>query len=264
MDMNTHTIREILRQYGVTPQKSKGQSFLIDERVAEREVEYLDLSPDEVVLEVGPGTGTLTQILVGRAKVVAIELEEGLCDYLEFKFGDSISLIRGDALRIPFPHFDKFISNLPYSISSPLIFKLLDHRFRRGIVMVQREFAERMTAAPGDRNYSRLSVNIYYRARCEIVEIVPRTRFWPVPDVDSAIVLLEPTDPPFQVKDEKLFFWLVDLLFQQRRKKIGTVLKKRKIVDSKRLDSLPFVEERVEALTPEEIGELADAIAESN
>jgi len=262
--MNARTVREILRHYGITPQRSKGQSFLIDERVAEREVEYLDPSPDEVVLEVGPGTGILTRILVQKTNVVAIELEPGLCDYLECKFGDSIRLIRGDALRMPFPPFDKFISNLPYNISSPLIFKLLEHRFRRGVIMVQREFAERMTAAPGDRNYSRLSVNIYYRARCEIVERVPRSRFWPVPDVDSAIVLLEPIEPPFRVKDEKLFFWLVDLLFQHRRKKIGTVLKKRNVMDPRGTESLPFVEERVEDLTPEEIGELADAIAESN
>jgi len=263
MDMNPSQIREVLQRYGVSPNKGRGQNFLVDERVAEREVGYLDPYPGEIVLEVGPGLGILTHLLLERTEVVAIELEKGLCDYLQDAFGDALGLIHGDALKMDFPPFDRFISNLPYGISSPLIFKLLGLQFERGVIMVQREFAERMLARAGEKEYSRLSVSTYYRAECELLEIVPRTRFWPEPEVDSAMILLKPRKAPFEVSDEGLFLHLVNLLFQHRRKKIGTVLKKRDVLERDRIGSLPFIEERVEVLTPEQIGELADAITES-
>ncbi|HUV25292.1 MAG TPA: 16S rRNA (adenine(1518)-N(6)/adenine(1519)-N(6))-dimethyltransferase RsmA [Methanomassiliicoccales archaeon] len=254
-------IKGILEQYGVTPTKAKGQNFLMDERVAEREVDYLDLDPRDTVLEVGPGLGILTDILLERAeRVIAIELDRGMAEYSRNRYGDSIVFIEGDALKIPFPGFDRFISNIPYSISSPLIFKLLEHRFRKAVVMVQREFADRMVASPGTGDYSRLSVNMYYRAECEILEKVPKSRFWPEPEVDSAVVSIIPRRPPFRVVDEEFYLNLVNSLFQHRRKKIRTILKMKKLVDKDRLSSLPFLDERVEVLSPEEIGELSDAI----
>jgi 16S rRNA (adenine1518-N6/adenine1519-N6)-dimethyltransferase len=254
-------IKGILEQYGVTPTKAKGQNFLTDERVAEREVDYLDLDPKDTVLEVGPGLGILTDILLERAeRVIAIELDRGMAEYSRNRYGDSIVFIEGDALKIPFPGFDRFISNIPYSISSPLIFKLLEHRFRKAVVMVQREFADRMVASPGTGDYSRLSVNMYYRAECEILEKVPKSRFWPEPEVDSAVVSIIPRRPPFRVVDEEFYLNLVNSLFQHRRKKIRTILKMKKLVDKDRLGSLPFLDERVEVLSPEEIGELSDAI----
>jgi len=259
--MRPSEIKELLERHQVTPTKSKGQNFLIDERVGQREVDLLDPSSRDTVLEVGPGLGILTDILLKRTgRVIGIELDRGIISYLEERYGDRIVLIGGDALKVPFPGFDRFISNMPYSISSPLIFKLLEHRFRKGVIMVQREFADRMVASPGTGDYSRLSVNVYYRADCEIAENVPRSRFWPEPEVDSAVVVLRPRRPPFKVKDQEYYLKLVDTLFQNRRKKIGTILKMRGLASKDAVGSLPFVDERVEVLSPEEIGELADAL----
>ena len=129
--------------------------------------------------------------------------------------------------------------------------------------MVQREFGERMAAKAGSDDYSRLSVNTYYRAKCEILENVPRSRFWPQPEVDSSVVLLEPRPAPFKVMNERFYLTLVNVLFQHRRKKISTILKITGQAPKEVIPSLPYGDLRVETLTPEQIGELADAIISS-
>ncbi|HTY46495.1 MAG TPA: 16S rRNA (adenine(1518)-N(6)/adenine(1519)-N(6))-dimethyltransferase RsmA [Methanomassiliicoccales archaeon] len=261
--MNPAEIKVLLERYDIRPTKAKGQNYLVDERVAEREVQHLHATDSDTVLEIGPGLGVLTERLVGRVgKVVCIELEDGACRYLSERFPGRIELIQADALKTEFPQFQKFISNLPYSISSPLLFKLLDYRFERGVVMVQREFADRMVAKAGSDDYSRLTVNTYYRAKCEVLEKVPRSAFWPQPDVDSSVVLIEPRPPPFPVENERFYLHLVNLLFQHRRKKIGTVLKMTGQATKERIPDLPFVDCRVEDLEPEQIAELSDDIGE--
>jgi len=238
-----------------------GQNFLIDDRVAERQVEAAGICPDDIVLEVGPGLGVLTDRLAARAKkVIAIEMDRRLAANLGPALPENVELVVGDALEVPFPRFDIFVSNLPYSISSPIVFKLLDHEFKRAVVMLQKEFADRMVARPGTDDYSRLTVNVFYRAECRIIEKVPRSRFWPMPKVDSAVVELAPRPAPFRVEDEGLFFQLVEVLFQQRRKKIGTVLRTRGLITSEARSRVPYVELRVEALSPMQIGEVADAV----
>lgn len=255
-------LRSLLERYGVRPSKSKGQNYLIDRRVAEREVEHLGITEEDRVLEVGPGFGILTAALLERTpKVTAIELEEGAVNYLRDAF-PQMEVIHGDFLQVRPPPFDLFISNVPYSISSPLLFRLLDLDFRRAVVMVQREFAERMAATNADKEYSRLSVNVYYRAECRLLENVPRSRFWPEPEVDSTVVLLIPRSAPFAVSDEGHFLRLVDMLFQQRRKKIGTVLKQKRMLPEDR-QGIPYLDERVERLSPEQIAELSDALVEA-
>ena len=170
-----------------------------------------------------------------------------------------MELIEEDALEPEWPKFDRFISNIPYSISSPLIFKLLDHDFKVAVIMVQKEFADRMVAKADSDDYSRLSVSVYYRAKAEMLEKVGRNRFWPEPEVDSAVIRLTPRPPPFQVKDERLFHRLVEALFLHRRKKISTILKGG-FVRPEEMDRIPYRDERVEAISPEQIGELADAV----
>lgn len=261
--MNPSEIASILSRLGAAPAKSRGQNFLIDERVAERHIDYAGVTADDTVLEVGPGLGVLTNRLAERAgRVVAIETDGKLASYLREGLADNVELIEGDALRVPFPRFDKFVSNLPYSISTPIIFKLLEHDFRRAVVMLQKEFADRMVAAPDTDDYSRLTVSVAYRAECRLLEKVPRSRFWPQPQVDSALVELVPRPPPFAVSDEAFFFRLTEMLFQNRRKKIGTVLRMRGLVGPEDRDRLPYVDLRVEALAPEQIGELADRARE--
>ena len=259
--MNPSEIVETLTRLGVSPTKGMGQNFLIDDRVATRQIEFAQLTKEDVVLEVGPGLGVLTHQLAARAgKVVAIEMDKRLASYLRTTLPENVELVEGDALEVEFPKFDKFVSNLPYSISSPIIFKLLDHEFQRAVVMLQKEFADRMVAKPDTDDYSRLTVNVYYRAECRLLERVPRSRFWPAPKVDSAVVELIPRPPPFVVDDERLFLKLVDVLFQSRRKKIGTVLRMKGYMSAEQRGQVPYVDLRVEALAPEQIGELANAV----
>jgi 16S rRNA (adenine1518-N6/adenine1519-N6)-dimethyltransferase len=253
-------VKAVLAQIGVSPAKSRGQNFLVDDTVADREVDYLGISTGETVLEIGPGLGVLTSRLVPRAgKVIAIELDHAIASYVRSEFGGQVELIEGDALHAEWPVFDRFISNIPYSISSPLIFKLLDHDFKMAVIMVQKEFADRMVAKADSDDYSRLSVSVYYRAQAEMMEKVGRNRFWPEPEVDSAVIRLTPRPPPFQVKDERLFLKLVEVLFLHRRKKISTVLKGG-FVRPEKIDRIPYKDQRVEAISPEQIGELADAV----
>ncbi|MDR0522901.1 MAG: 16S rRNA (adenine(1518)-N(6)/adenine(1519)-N(6))-dimethyltransferase RsmA [Candidatus Methanoplasma sp.] len=244
-----------MRERGVAPKRSRGQNFLIDGRVADRHVGYADISPGDRVLEVGPGFGVLTGRLLDAGGILTcIELDDKLADFIGETYGGRLDLVRGDALKVPFPPFDKFVSNLPYSVSTPIIFKLLEHRFEKAVVMVQREFADRMVADVGSPDYSRLTVNLFYRAECEILEGVPRSRFDPRPKVDSAIVGIRPRPAPFEVRDEAAFLRVTEILFSHRRKKIGTSLR----AAGARGD-VPYADERVEDLRPSEIAEVADA-----
>ena len=249
----------LISETGVVPKKSKGQNFLTDGRVADRHVGYAGIKKDDRVLEVGPGLGILTSRLVEASDhVTCIELDEKLADYIEKEYGGRLDLIRGDAVKVPFPEFDVFVSNLPYSVSTPIIFKLLEHGFRTAVVMVQKEFAERMAADVGCTEYSRLTVNLFYRAECEVMETVPASRFNPRPKVDSALVRITPRKAPFDVLDEKTFFKVTEIAFNHRRKKIGTSLRSAGLVRSS--DDIPYADERIEDLRPSEIGELADAV----
>lgn len=249
----------LIADTGIVPKKSKGQNFLIDDRVADRHIGYAGISKGDRVLEVGPGLGILTRRLIEASDdVTCIELDDILADYISETYGNELTLIHADAVKVPFPEFDVFVSNLPYSVSTPIIFKLLDHRFRTAVVMVQKEFAERMVADVGSPDYSRLTVNLFYRAECEIMETVPASRFNPRPKVDSALVRITPRKAPFEVLDERTFFRVTEITFNHRRKKIGTSLKSSGMISSG--DDVPYLDDRVENLRPAEIGEIADAI----
>ncbi|MFA6667928.1 MAG: rRNA adenine N-6-methyltransferase family protein, partial [Candidatus Methanomethylophilaceae archaeon] len=147
------------------------------------------------------------------------------------------------------------------SVSTPIIFKLLEHDFRKAIVMVQKEFAERMVAEAGSRDYSRLTVNLFYKADCRILETVPASRFKPKPKVDSAIVEIVPRPAPFEVLDEKTFLKVTEITFNHRRKKISTSLRAAGMIPPGVAEGdIPFLNERIETLTPHEIAALANSI----
>ena len=249
----------LIADTGIVPKKSKGQNFLIDDRVADRHIGYANISKDDRVLEVGPGLGILTRRLIEVSDdVTCIEIDDILAEYISGEYGDRLRLIHADAVKAPFPEFDVFVSNLPYSVSTPIIFKLLDHSFRTAVVMVQKEFADRMVADVGSPDYSRLTVNLFYRADCEIMETVPASRFNPRPKVDSALVRITPRKAPFDVLDERTFFKVTEIAFNHRRKKIGTSLKAAGLI--KQGYDVPYLDDRIEHLRPSEIGEIADAI----
>lgn len=240
--------------------RKTGQNFLVDKNIAELEVKHADIKKNDVILEIGPGTGVLTSLIADKASmVVAIEIDGTLVDRLKNVLPENVMLIHDDALKVDFcklPSFNKIVSNLPFQISSPITFKFLDYDFELAVLIYQKEFADRMVAKPGCKDYSRLSVGVYYKSFCDVVARVPKTCFYPQPKVDSSIIKLRPREkPPFSVKDEKLFFDLIRDLFNHRRKKIGNTIEK---LYGLRSDSLPYLNNRVEELSPEQIGEVCD------
>lgn len=245
--------------------KKIGQNFLIDKQVAEREVDYANPNKEDIFLEIGPGKGIITKLLAKKAnKVIAIEIDSQLVNNLESTLPDNVILINADALKIDFkslPAFNKIVSNLPFQISSPITFKFLNYPFSKAVLIYQKDFAKRMVACSGSKDYSRLSVGIYYKTHCRILETVSKKFFFPVPKVDSSIVELIPREnPPFTVVNEKFFFDITKKLFSHRRKKIKNIL-----VDLySKLENLPYLEKRVEELTPEQLGEISNILFKIN
>ena len=268
--MRAEEVKGILESIGKRPTKRLGQNFLLDESIISRSVRLAELSAKDTVLEVGPGLGNLTEeLLKTGAKVVAVEQDPAFVQFLKKRFGPRIELVQADAVKAFLPQFNKVVSNLPYQISSPITFKLLDLGFEVAVLMLQKEFAERMIAKPGTPEYGRLTVGVYYRAGCEIAINVPRTAFWPQPKVDSCVVKLIPRAPPFKVTDEKVFFDVVKALFSHRRKKTSNSLLVDPSVSSlmtpsvrEVVSSLPYSSKRPEELSPEMIGEIANALIE--
>ena len=262
----------LLRQHGIFPRKRFGQNFAVDDSLLHSMIAYADISDKDVVLEIGAGLGFLTRLLSPIAKeVITIEIDKGLIPILHAQLADlkNINLVEGDVLASEIPHFDKVVSTPPYSISSPLLFWLLDRSFKVAVLTFQEEFARRLRAAVGSKDYSRLTVAAYYRADIELLEHVPRTVFYPPPDVDSTIVRVKPKPVPFKVKDEKTFFELVRTVFTQRNKKLRNAvmpfLSKRGVAreNARELaDSLTFHDKRVRELAPEDFGALTNEIFE--
>jgi len=263
--------RHLLRLHRVFPKKRLGQNFVIDRALLQSMISYASVSREDTVLEVGAGLGFLTKLLSSACKrVIAVEVDPKLIRILRNELRDlgNVNLIEGDVLKVSVPQFNKVVSTPPYSISSPLLFWILERRFECAVLTFQKEFAERLTAPVGSRDYGRLTVGTYYRAEAELLDSVPRSMFYPSPDVDSMVVRLKPRKkPPFSVEDEEAFFKLVQTLFTQRNKKVRnaivTFLRGRvKKADVARLvDSLPFHDKRVRELAPEDFEALANEIA---
>jgi 16S rRNA (adenine1518-N6/adenine1519-N6)-dimethyltransferase len=267
----------MLREYGIRLSRRAGQQQVVDASILERMTDYAELSRDDVVLEIGAGVGNLTLLLARRAgKVIAVERDKRLIKVLKkrLKGLPNVELLCGDALHIQLPEFKKVVANLPYSISSDITFKLLKQKFELAVLMYQREFAKRLVAEPGSDDYSRLTVNVHYRAFVELMDEVPPDAFFPQPKVTSAIVKLRPREPPFEVKNEQIFFNVVRALFQHRRQRVRNALyrsfdevfpkkrlskvERRKLIDKKLPKEL--AETRVMDLPPEKFGVIANLL----
>lgn len=266
--------KRLLRRYGVRPRKRFGQNFAIDFAFLQKLVSFAPLSSEDTVLEIGAGLGFLTKLLSQKCRrVLAVEVDTGLLKILraELKDLENVTLIEGDVLNVSLPSFNKVVSNPPYSISSPLLFWLLEKNFEHAVLTLQEELAKRLVAQVGSRDYSRLTVTTYYNAEVELLDHVPKEMFYPQPDVDSRIISIKPREPPFPVKDEAAFFELVRILFTQRNKKtrnaIIPFLRKREIKaeETRRFaDSLPFHDKKVRRLAPEDFAFLANEIVQRN
>jgi 16S rRNA (adenine1518-N6/adenine1519-N6)-dimethyltransferase len=234
--------------------RRKGQHFLVDAGVISRLADYAELSSTDRVLEIGPGTGNLTCVLAERAGCVyAIEVDPALAEDLRGRFAN-VEVIRGDALKVDLPRYNKIVSNLPYQISSQITYRFLKRPFDLAVLMYQKEFAQRMLARPGQQMYGRLGMAVGCLCRAEMLELVPRSAWRPVPQVDSVLVSLRPREVDV---DAGRFLGFVEGLFRQRRKKTRNVLLAMGI-SSEALQPLnaELLERRPEELSPEEAAQI--------
>lgn len=220
----------LIHRSGISGDPGTDQHFLIDDRVLDRLPSYADDFDLSHVLEIGAGTGALTDRLLAVARrVTAVERDRRLISFLQNEFRDAIDrgrldILEGDAVQVEFPDFTSVISNLPYGPSSELLFRLLPTR-RPLVVMVQQEFGERLVAEPGTEAYGRLSVTAGHYAEIELVESVPPTAFRPEPAVESVVVRARPKDPEYSVADEEFFLRFVMAVFTQRRKTMRNAIR---------------------------------------
>lgn len=216
------------------PKKSLGQHFLIDKNIAKKIVELARVGPEDTVVEIGPGKGILTRYLLEIArKVIAIEIDNALYEALKRKLGSYINLelVHQDALRFPYEEIrEKFkvVANLPYYISMPILFRLLEARekIEAMTLTLQKEVAARIIAPPGGKVYGVLSISLQYYTEPRILRYIPPTAFYPRPKVNSALVFLRICEEPrIKVLDERFFFKVVKASFAQRRKTLRNALK---------------------------------------
>ena len=264
--------KNILNQHGITLNKNLGQNYLIDENKRNQIVNFGEIDEDDIILEIGPGIGTLTIELAKKAKkVIAIEQDENICKILTTRLKDekidNVELINDDALKTDFPEFNKIISNLPYQISSPITFKFLDYDFDLAILMYQKEFADRMNGEVGSKNYSRLSAMLYFKCNVETLTNVSSESFIPKPKIDSTVVKLTPKENKIEDIDFETYSNFTKALFQHRNKKIrNALIDSRHIISNidkkvlkQRLNSIEddelndYLSKRVIVLKPEEI-----------
>lgn len=263
---------KILKEHQIRLNKRKGQNYLINPQTLLKILNYADLSENDTVLEIGPGIGTLTIPMARKTeKIITIEKDPQIAAILEkrlLKLGISnVTVLMGDATKVDFPDFNKVVSNLPYQISSPITFKLLENDFDFAILMYQLEFAERMVAKPGNSNYSRLSLMLHFCADIEMLLKVPRDDFFPQPKISSALIKLTPNK---KAEIDEFFKNITRALFQHKKKKTKNALldsfheiadvnkNTAKDIVSK-MDSV-LMTKRVVKLQPDEVMEISDEL----
>ena len=234
----TNTL-EIIKKYDFAFQKKFGQNFLIDSNVVEKIVREAGVTKDDFVLEIGPGIGTMTQILCENAReVAAVEIDTNLIPILKETLSayDNVTVINEDILKVDINALAqeknggrpiKVVANLPYYITTPIIMGLFESHVPIDsiTIMVQKEVADRMQVGPGTKDYGALSLAVQYYARPEIVLVVPASCFMPRPNVDSAVIKLTRHEKnPVEVSDEALMFKIIRASFNQRRKTLANGL----------------------------------------
>ncbi|GAA0819938.1 16S rRNA (adenine(1518)-N(6)/adenine(1519)-N(6))-dimethyltransferase RsmA [Clostridium tertium] len=276
MEIQDIKTAELVKKYNFKFSKSLGQNFLIDDSVPRDIVAGAEVDENDLVIEIGPGVGTLTAQLLNKAKkVVAIELDNDLIPILNQEIGNNpkFTLIHKDALKVNFNEIIgeeksvKLVANLPYYVTTPIIVKLLKegYNFKSLTIMIQKEVAERMNADPGNKDYGSLSLLVQYYCNTKIVRRVPPQCFIPRPKVDSIVIRLDKlNEPKVKVENEKLFFDIIRNSFNMRRKTLWNGVKN--IGLSKENLELAFNEANIdpkrrgETLTIEEFATLSDKI----
>lgn len=255
--------RFIMKQNNITANKKLGQNFLVDENVVDSIVDSAEVTKEDLVIEIGPGLGTLTKRLLDRAgKVICIELDHKMINILEnrFKLYDNIEIINEDVLKIDLNKLielnknenikkAKIVANLPYYITTPIIMKLLEEKLNIEsiTVMIQKEVAQRLAAKPGEKEVGSITYTIWYYTEPKIVLEVPRDSFIPEPEVTSSVINLKVLDEPrIEVKDEKVFFKVIKAAFMQKRKTLINALVNGKIFENKEEAEKCLIENKID------------------
>jgi 16S rRNA (adenine1518-N6/adenine1519-N6)-dimethyltransferase len=237
--MNPQQVRDFFALNHTRPKKQLGQNFLVNPEVLNIILEAAELTDNDTVIEIGAGLGRLTDVLVRRAKrVIAVEVDELLYKALaaQFSIDSRVHLLNADILKLELnslfesdntPHLYKVIANLPYNITTPILWKLLAHQkqIHSCILMMQKEVAERIVAGPGGKDYGALTIGVAYHAETTLITTLSPENFYPAPKVDSALLKLTMRkSPKVSVDDEELFFKVVRTGFRTRRKMLKNAL----------------------------------------
>lgn len=239
--------RFLMKKYHIKANKSLGQNFLISNEVVEKIVDCSNISKDDLVIEIGPGLGTLTKELLEKAgKIVAIELDKKMLSILKDRFSlyHNFSLINKDVLKVDLNKLikeekekngfkrAKIVANLPYYITTPIIMKLLEEKLdlESITVMIQKEVADRLVAIPGEKDTGAITYSVYYYSEAESVLEVPNNSFIPEPEVTSKVIKLNiRKETPVEVKSRKVMFRIIKCAFMQRRKTLLNALVNAKV-----------------------------------
>ena len=272
----------IMKKYNIKANKNLGQNFLISQEVVEKIVDCSEITKEDLVIEIGPGLGTLTKYLLEKAgKVICIELDTKMLQILEDRFllYNNFEIINDDVLKVDLKNIIKtekensriknvkIVANLPYYITTPIIMKLLEEELELEsiTVMIQKEVADRLIAVPGQKNTGAITYSVYYYATSEGILEVPNDSFIPEPEVTSKVIKLNiRKNPAVNPKDKEKMFKIIKCAFMQKRKTLLNSLTNTKIFDNKQqgieiLNSLEINENiRPEELTLEQFAEISD------
>lgn len=272
--MSLEETKVLLRTHRITPNKLMGQNFLVDTAVYPKLAQAAALNREDVVLDVGAGFGFLTLFLANKCKcVVAVEKDRQIAAVLQeqVKGLGNIVVVEGDALKVELPSFNKVVAAPPYYLSSDLVMWLLERGFDCAVLIVQKEFANRLLSPVGSEEYSWLTVVANLKAEAKLLDEVPKWMFYPEPEVDSVILQLTPcSEPSVTVNNLALVKRLTKWLFTQRNKKLANALvpfvRTERKLDKAQAEAvvrgLPFLERRARELSPTDFGVLSDALCE--
>lgn len=279
--MNAYTeTRDILKKYNISANKKLGQNFLIDDEVIDGIIDASNVNKNDLVIEIGPGLGTLTKRLLDSAgKVICIELDTRMIGILNdrFKFYDNFEVINEDVLKVDLNRLinenkneelktAKIVANLPYYITTPIVMKLLEDKLdiESITVMVQKEVADRLVDVPGGKNSGAITYGVNYYTKPEKVIEVPNTAFIPAPEVNSSVIKLNVLDKPsVEVKSEEMLFKIIKMAFMQKRKTLLNGLTNGKLASKEQIEKMLVdlgfdLRIRGEKLSLEDFAKIAD------
>ena len=283
--MNHRQVRDFFALNHTRPKKQLGQNFLVNPEILEIIAEAGELTNTDTVIEIGAGLGCLTDALAQRAKrVIAVEVDELLHKALvaQFRTDSQVQLLNADILKLDFdvllvdgtrtvPTTFKVIANLPYSITTPILWKLIDHhkQIHSCVLMMQKEVAERIVAEPGGKDYGALTIGVAYRTDATLIATLSPENFYPAPKVDSALLKLTMREnPKVKVENEEFFFKVVRTAFRTRRKMLKNSLVRSRLVSAKVLETAfeelgIAPERRAETLDITEFAALANFLSQA-